>query len=168
MLKPSNLIRTFVLFLTILLTAPLIVEEKEAVFSWAEKPSQNLITQRNTIDGQENTSIYNGENEDENEIVCQKLNVVVTAYSSTVWQTDDTPYITASGAYVREGIVANNLFPLGTKIKIPEIFGDQVFVVEDRMNPKKSYYHIDVWFPSYSEALNFGAKRTYIEVLKTN
>ena len=91
--------------------------------------------------------------------------VIVTAYSSTPWETDDTPHITASGTYVRDGIVAANFLPFGTKIRIPQIFGDKVFVVEDRLSPQKKY-HIDVWFPSYEEALHFGAHLTYIEILR--
>ena len=93
------------------------------------------------------------------------LPVIITAYSSTPGQTDDSPFITAAGTSVREGIVANNYLSFGTKIRIPEVYGDKIFVVEDRMHWKKSNYHIDVWFPEYSEALAFGAKRTYIEIL---
>jgi len=96
----------------------------------------------------------------------QKLRVVVTAYSSTPWETDGNPYITAAGTWVRDGIVANNYLSIGTKIRIPELFGEKIFVVEDRMSWKKGNYHIDIWFPSYWEALNFGAKRTYIEILE--
>jgi 3D (Asp-Asp-Asp) domain-containing protein len=90
---------------------------------------------------------------------------IITAYSSTPWETDEDPHITASGKVVKDGIVANNLFPFGTKIKIPEIFGDKIFVVEDRMSFEKSNYQFDVWFEDYFEALNFGAKRTYVEIL---
>lgn len=100
------------------------------------------------------------------EKVTRKINIVATAYSSTVWQTDDTPFITAAGTHVRDGIVANNLLPFGTKIKIPEIYGDKIFVVEDRLHPKQGKYQIDVWFASYNDAVNFGVKRTYIEVLE--
>jgi len=96
----------------------------------------------------------------------QKIKVVVTAYSSTPWETDGNPFLTAAGTGVREGIVANNLLAFGTKVKMPEIFGDKVFVVEDRMNSKKGYYHVDIWFPSYREAINFGAKTTYLEILE--
>jgi 3D (Asp-Asp-Asp) domain-containing protein len=98
--------------------------------------------------------------------VVEKLSVVVTAYSSSVWETDSNPYITAAGTWVRDGIVANNLLPFGTKVRLPEIYGEKVFVVEDRMNWVKGKYHIDIWFPSYWEAKSFGAKRTYIEVLE--
>lgn len=95
-----------------------------------------------------------------------KMRVVVTAYSSTPWETDGNPYITASGAPVEYGVIANNLLAFGTKVKIPELFGDEVFVVKDRMNWKKGNYYVDVWMPSYKEALKFGVKRTYIEVLR--
>jgi len=40
-------------------------------------------------------------------------------------------------------------------------------VVEDRMNPKKGYYHIDIWFPDYNQAKGFGAKTTYIEIIES-
>ncbi len=94
------------------------------------------------------------------------IKVVITAYSSTPEETDDTPFITASGKSVKDGIVANNLLPFGTNIKIPGLYGNKVFVVEDRMNKKKSNYHIDIWFPSKNLAVNFGVKTAYIEVLE--
>lgn len=96
----------------------------------------------------------------------KKIKVIITAYSSAVEETDDTPFITASGKEVRDGIVANNMLPMGTKIKIPELYGDKVFVIEDRMNRRKSNYHIDIWFPSKMLALNFGVKTAEIEVLE--
>ena len=99
--------------------------------------------------------------------LAQKIEVVITAYSSSPWETDGDPFITAAGTGVREGIVANNKYPFGTEIRIPEIYGEKIFVVEDRMSWKKGEYHIDIWFPSYWEALNFGAKRTYIEILES-
>ncbi|GMX58937.1 MAG: hypothetical protein MCSN_5910 [Candidatus Microsyncoccus archaeolyticus] len=101
------------------------------------------------------------------EEVKKTIKVVITAYSSCPLETDDTPLITANGSQVAEGIVANNLLPFGTKIRIPELYGNKVFVVQDRMNYKKGYYHVDIWFPSREQAINFGAVRTYIEVLKS-
>ncbi|MCD6528186.1 3D domain-containing protein [bacterium] len=98
--------------------------------------------------------------------VVEHLKVIVTGYSSSPYETDDTPYITAAGTLVRDGIIANNFLPFGTKVRIPEIYGDKIFVVEDRMNRRKGYYHIDIWFPSYWEAKKFGVKRTYIEILE--
>lgn len=99
--------------------------------------------------------------------VVKKVRVVITAYSSSVWETDNTPHITAAGTWVRDGIVANNLLPFGTKIRIPELYGEKIFIVEDRMSWEKGNYHFDIWFPDYWQALDFGAKRTYIEILES-
>lgn len=96
----------------------------------------------------------------------REINMIVTAYSSTPEETDETPFITASGSKVREGIVANNLLPFGTRVRIPEIFGDKIFEVEDRMHPRKSNYHIDIWFPEKSLAKEFGAKIAKVEILE--
>ncbi len=99
--------------------------------------------------------------------VVQKIKVVATGYSSTVEQTDSTPFITASGSTVRDGIIANNLLPFGTEVRIPELYGDKVFIVEDRMHSRKGKYHVDIWFPEYFQAKEFGAKTIYIEVLSS-
>src|SRR3989344_6333829 len=98
--------------------------------------------------------------------VVKRIKALVTAYSSTQDQTDDTPFITASGKTVKNGIVANNMLPFGTKIKIPQLYGDQVFVVQDRMHRRKSNNHFDVWMPERSLAVSFGVKITEIEVLE--
>ena len=99
--------------------------------------------------------------------VVKKVKMIATGYSSTVAQTDSTPFITASGSTVRDGIVANNMLPFGTEIRIPELYGDKVFIVEDRMHSRKGNYHVDVWFPEYDQAKEFGAKTIYIEVLSS-
>lgn len=91
--------------------------------------------------------------------------VPITAYSSTVDQTDSTPFITASQTYVRWGIVAANFLPFQTKIRIPDLYGDQIFVVEDRMN-KRYYKKIDIWMETRTDAINFGLKRRKIEILE--
>ena len=94
------------------------------------------------------------------------IEVILTAYSSTEDQTDDTPFITASGKQVADGIVANNMLPLGTQIKIPKLYGDKVFVVEDRMHSRKSGYQVDIWFPERQLAVNFGVQKAEIEILE--
>ncbi len=98
--------------------------------------------------------------------VSKTIKVMVTAYSSTVEQTDDTPFITASNKTVREGIIANNLLPFGTKVRIPELFGDKIFEVDDRMNSRKGDYHVDIWFASKEQAVDFGAKIAVLEILE--
>lgn len=88
----------------------------------------------------------------------------ITGYSSTFDQTDGDPYITASNQNVRWGTVATNFpereeaLPFGTKIRIPELFGDEIFTVEDRMN-RRFNNRLDVWFPSRSQASQFGIHR---------
>ena len=95
------------------------------------------------------------------------ISVVITAYSSTPDQTDDTPFVTASGKCVGDGIIANNMLPFGTRVRIPELYGDKVFTVQDRMASYKSNYHIDIWFPDRPSAVKFGVKTAKIEVLES-
>lgn len=92
------------------------------------------------------------------------VDVFVTAYSSREEETDSTPFITASGSNVRTGVVAANWLPFGTKIKIPELFGEKVFTVEDRMH-KRNADKMDIWFPTTEEALRFGTQVTRVEIL---
>ncbi len=103
---------------------------------------------------------------DESKDAVSRIKVVLTGYSSTAAQTDSTPFITANGTYVRDGIVANNGLPFGTEIRIPELYGDKVFSVEDRMHWRKGDYHFDIWFSTYEQAKNFGVKYAYVEVLE--
>lgn len=91
------------------------------------------------------------------------MKVMASAYSSTVDQTDSTPFITANGKHVADGIVAANFLPFGTKIKIPELYGDKIFSVEDRMNPRY-YYKIDIWMETREEAIQFGVQYIEIEI----
>jgi 3D (Asp-Asp-Asp) domain-containing protein len=95
------------------------------------------------------------------------VKAVMTAYSSTPDQTDDTPFITASGKTVADGIVANNMLPFGTKVRIPELYGDKVFVVQDRMNRRMGDHRFDIWMPDRTSALKFGVKTVVIEVLES-
>lgn len=93
--------------------------------------------------------------------------IPVTAYTSEVGQTDDTPCITASGLDVcdrdMENVVAANFLPLGTRLKIPELYGDRVFYVEDRMNARY-HYKMDLWMKDLADAKAFGVKYATIEV----
>lgn len=92
----------------------------------------------------------------------QIIKAWITAYSSTPEETDDTPFITASGKSVRDGIVATNFLPFGTKIMIPGAFGGKIFIVEDRMHPRKVNV-VDIWMPSKEQAKNFGS--AYMDII---
>lgn len=93
----------------------------------------------------------------------QVLILTATAYTSLAALTDSTPWITASGTDTHFGVVATNLLPFGTRVKFPDHFGDQEFVVEDRMSQRFSR-RVDIWLPSYLEAVQFGKRKIRMEV----
>ena len=100
------------------------------------------------------------------QLVAKKiLTVRSSAYSSTRDQTDNDPFTTASGSKVRDGIVAMNGVPFGTKIRIPEHFGDKIFVVEDRMHSRWGKKRVDIWMPSRQQAREWGVRTVTVEVL---
>ncbi len=100
------------------------------------------------------------------EIISKEVLVSITAYSSTPDQTDSSPFTTAMGTEVRDGVIATNFLPFGTKIKIPQVFGDKIFTVEDRMNKRYSE-RIDIWFPDRESANNFGLKTLKVQILES-
>jgi 3D (Asp-Asp-Asp) domain-containing protein len=97
------------------------------------------------------------------------VTVVATGYSSTPDQTDSTPFHTASGIEVYDGIVAANFLDFKTRIKIPKLFGDKIFTVEDRMNSRynnRMPHRLDVWFSNRALAKKFGIQKVEIIVLE--
>ena len=90
----------------------------------------------------------------------------MTAYTSAPNETDSSPFITADGSVVRDGVIATNALPFGSKIRIPSLYGDKIFTVRDRMN-QRYYYRVDVWMTTKKEAFTFGVKRKIpIEVIE--
>ncbi len=94
---------------------------------------------------------------------------IITAYNSEVDQTDNTPCTTANGFNVcrhnREDTIAVNFLKFGTKVKIPELFGNRIFIVRDRMN-KRNSNRVDVWMKTRSQALKFGRRIAKIQVVQ--
>lgn len=92
----------------------------------------------------------------------------ISAYNSEIGQTDSEPCITASGfdlcANGREDSVAANWLSFGTRIRIPELFGERVFIVRDRMNEKYSN-RLDIWMLEKADAKKFGVRVALIEIL---
>lgn len=93
------------------------------------------------------------------------IRLSVTAYSSTVDQTDADPFTTAAGTQVRDGIIAYNYLPFGTQVRFPDIYGDRIFVVEDRLNARSGPFLADIWMPSRAEALQWGKRIIRMEIL---
>ena len=93
----------------------------------------------------------------------------ITAYNSEVGQCDSSPCITANGFNVckhgLEDSIAANWLKFGTKVRIPELFGDRVFVVRDRMN-KRFPDKVDIWMVHKEDAKSFGVKVAKIEILE--
>ncbi len=98
-----------------------------------------------------------------------KIKLSVTAYNSTIGQTDSTPCITASGynlcKHDKENVVATNYLPFGTKIRFPELDPHKIYTVVDRMNERYNA-RMDIWMKSKEEARSFGMKYLTVEVFK--
>ena len=93
------------------------------------------------------------------------LYATLTAYSSTVWQTDDTPCTSASGMNIchlfhddEMSICAANFVPLGTVL---EVEGVGECVVFDRMHSRHTD-RVDIYMglgqEAYENAVQFGIK----------
>lgn len=90
----------------------------------------------------------------------------VTVYNSVPEQTQGDPFVTASGERVRDGIVAANCLPFGTKLRMPEMYGDKIFVVKDRLAADKTCFILDIWQEWSPDSKAFGAPITKIEIIE--
>lgn len=107
-----------------------------------------------------------------------------TAYTSSVRETDSTPFITATGARTRIGIIAVSRdmlreLPYGSKVLLEDLgtpggrnkgrfdylFKNRVFVVEDTMHPRKRE-QLDVWLPDRNTAIRFGVRYVRVTVIQ--
>jgi 3D (Asp-Asp-Asp) domain-containing protein len=108
-----------------------------------------------------------------------------TAYNSMVSQTDRTPFITATGARTRFGVIALSrdmlrTIPYGSLVKIEDLgawgsgrgrgkynrmLSSVTFQVEDTMHPRK-VRTVDVWFYSRSQAMQWGARQVKLTVVR--
>lgn len=112
------------------------------------------------------------------------MTLKATAYTSSARETDNTPFITATGARTRMGIVAVSRdmlreLPYGSKVMLEDLgtpsgkgkgrfnylFKDRVFVVEDTMHPRKRE-QLDVWLPDRSTAIRFGVRNVRVTVIQ--
>ncbi len=129
----------------------------------------NFYSQKNNQE--EDVVVYTNDRLPENQDRELKYttNSVLTAYNSEVAQCNDQPCITANGynlcTSTANNTVAANHLPFGTKLRIPSLFGDRVFVVRDRMNARYSD-RIDVWMKEKEDAIHFGIRRAEVEILR--
>ncbi len=125
-----------------------------------------------TIEGviEEELVLVKEEEEVIEEIVVLKTSYhAITAYNSLPEQTNDQPCITANGFNVCEhGIedtIAANFLKFGTKVRIPDLFGDRIFIVRDRMNQRYPS-RVDVWMLERDDAIQFGIRNAKIEIVE--
>lgn len=87
----------------------------------------------------------------------------ITAYTSSVDETDDTPFITASGSTTGQGVIAcPRKYPFGTQVEIQ----GELFVCEDRMNIRyEGQERFDIWMETKSEAYQWGVRELHIKVV---
>ena len=128
--------------------------------AWAQKTETDAVDTLATVKGTALMSVHQPLIS-----IIKVYEIFVTGYSSSADETDDTPFITASGEWVKDGIVATNFLPFNTKIKIPEIFGNKIFVVKDRMN-RRFTDKMDIWFASKDLAKQFGKKKLQVQVIE--
>jgi 3D (Asp-Asp-Asp) domain-containing protein len=109
-----------------------------------------------------------------------------TGYNSHESQTDASPFVTSTGARTAFGVVAvsrdllGGELPYGSLVRIRDLgnyhtgrgvgafqqfLGDHLFVVEDTMHARKTQ-QIDVWFESYSQAVNWGVRKVEVELIR--
>ncbi len=119
---------------------------------------------------EEEILIIEEEEEIVEEIIVIRTSVhTITAYNSLPEQTNDQPCITANGFNVCEhGIedtIAANFLKFGTKVRIPDLFGDRIFIVRDRMNQRYPS-RVDVWMLERDDAIQFGIRNAKIEIVE--
>ncbi len=88
----------------------------------------------------------------------------ITEYNSTPGQTSGDPFITANGEHVYFGGVAVNCVKFGTKLRLPKIFGNKVFRINDRGGMPCG--NVDVWLdPHYMHGWR-GTQYSLVQIIK--
>ena len=88
---------------------------------------------------------------------------IVTAYTSSVDETDDTPFITASGERTKRGVLAcPKKYEFGTKVLI----AGRQYTCADRMNQRyRDKECFDIWVETKSEAFDWGRRTLEVKIL---
>lgn len=92
------------------------------------------------------------------------LSATISYYTASKDETDSTPCITADGTNIcpaREGIIATNWLPVGTKIKVD----GKVYRVADRMNQRYQWPYMDILVESKAIAKKNGRQNKEVEIL---
>lgn len=90
------------------------------------------------------------------------VNATVTAYTSSVDETDENPFETASGSTVSRGTLAcPSKYPFGTVV----VINGKHYICEDRMNKRyRDTERFDIWKETKADAFAWGKKELQIKV----
>lgn len=88
----------------------------------------------------------------------------VSAYTSSLDETDDTPEINARGTKPGPGSIAcPSRYPFGTEVLIR----DESYFCDDRMNPRYADGdYFDIWMSSKAEAIHWGRRTIEVFVVQ--
>jgi len=96
-----------------------------------------------------------------------RMDATVTAYTSSVDETDSDPFTNAAGT--RPGprsLACPAWMDFGTQVKI----AGHMYVCDDRMNPKKQIEFnqagFDIWMETKAEAFEWGKRKLTVEVYR--
>lgn len=160
-----------VMVFAIALITPTTAYAQSSAVSTAVKSVMNFFSTKNAV--AEDVAVANVFPVVEDREPARVIIAVMTAYSSEVAQTDATPCIPADWKYNlcenyekygEQNTIAANFLPMGTKVRFPDLYGEKVFVVRDRMNARYGMGRGDIWMPTKAEAKQFGVKKVTMEI----
>lgn len=136
----------------------------KAIKSFEEEPLTSQVDNY-PVDDYSQVAVLNTYSES---MVVKQYTGNFSMYTSSVKETDDSPFITADGTdlhKVSECIIANNKLKFGAKIYILEL--GTVCTVHDRMNRKNGEDHFDIYTHNDRQyALNFGRRMLTYTILE--
>jgi len=92
-----------------------------------------------------------------------KIMAEISGYTSSVDETDSTPFITASGQRTRDGIIAcPSRFKFGQEV----IINGKTYECQDRMNARyRDKNNFDIWFETKAEAFAWGRRTVEVTII---
>ena len=154
----EKLFATFILLLILLFN---IQDDTYAMYDQLHASQGNVARLRARLHTlkEKNKELRDNPDLSQYELEMRSRTAIVTAYTSRIEETDDSPCISADNTNICEVdycVVAHNYLPFDTKINLEGI-GE--CVVKDRMNSRYSHEHMDIYFGNDLEgAKQFGVK----------
>ena|SRR5438552_1847119 len=91
-----------------------------------------------------------------------QFRAIVTAYTSSINETDSDPHTTASGERTGIGTVAcPHRIRFGAKVRID----GHIYECRDRLN-RRMDHRFDIWMPTKAQAKKFGRRTLMVEIVE--